>query len=376
MKLREMTIKNFRAIEALPLDFTDDLGRVHDIIVIVGPNGSGKSSILDAIWFGLMAQLPNKIEREGFRPEKEYVVHDRARFAQVDYELEITEAEREQIIQWRDELVELDAIGPYNYPDGRLGSITWTYPAQIGYEDQTRYEGYGGYRYNNTGYDWAILQGPKYSSRLRQLSARQIDGQKLAGGIYLFEQEREIDAPPVKNISTFPNDGAEALQAKLNIRELLINFGLSQQVRKFDLEDSWYYRIQSVFNTVCAPHKMGEVFSPVPGEWAIDFRDGDGNAYSFDGLSSGERSVLNFLVQYVYRRMSNAIILIDELELHLHPTWQRRLITGLRQLNDGNQFIITTHSLIIEQSVPSDAVIQLGQLDVPDWQYAISEDDA
>src|SRR6266545_3832571 len=49
MKLVELTITNFRHIEHLPLRFTDSVGRVRPVSLLVGPNTSGKTTILDAI---------------------------------------------------------------------------------------------------------------------------------------------------------------------------------------------------------------------------------------------------------------------------------------------------------------------------------------
>lgn len=38
------------------------------------------------------------------------------------------------------------------------------------------------------------------------------------------------------------------------------------------------------------------------------------------------------------------IVLIDEIELHMHPSWQRRILPTLRRTFPNIQFIITTHS--------------------------------
>ena len=40
----------------------------------------------------------------------------------------------------------------------------------------------------------------------------------------------------------------------------------------------------------------------------------------------------------------SGIILIDEIDLHMHPAWQRRILSVLRTLFPNVQFIITTHS--------------------------------
>ena len=65
MKITKVVIENFRHIEHLELDFTDSLGRVRDISVIVGPNTSGKTTILDAL--GLGVGVVTELYR--FRPE-------------------------------------------------------------------------------------------------------------------------------------------------------------------------------------------------------------------------------------------------------------------------------------------------------------------
>lgn len=42
--------------------------------------------------------------------------------------------------------------------------------------------------------------------------------------------------------------------------------------------------------------------------------------------------------------LGNGIVLIDEIELHMHPTWQRKIIPTLRKTFPNIQFIFTTHS--------------------------------
>jgi len=46
-----------------------------------------------------------------------------------------------------------------------------------------------------------------------------------------------------------------------------------------------------------------------------------------------------------------AIVLIDELDLHLHPQWQRQIINFLTNIFSQTQFIVTTHSPFIIQSI-------------------------
>ena len=77
---------------------------------------------------------------------------------------------------------------------------------------------------------------------------------------------------------------------------------------------------------------------------------------ALDQLSDGERGLLAVLFD-ITRRLAianpgldnpiaegKAIILIDEIELHLHPTWQRQVLRRLRNTFKSCQFIVTTHS--------------------------------
>jgi len=55
----------------------------------------------------------------------------------------------------------------------------------------------------------------------------------------------------------------------------------------------------------------------------------------------------------------NSIVLIDELELHLHPPLQQGLLKALRNLGNNNQFIVTTHSDAVTQIVPDESIRRL-----------------
>lgn len=45
--------------------------------------------------------------------------------------------------------------------------------------------------------------------------------------------------------------------------------------------------------------------------------------------------------------LGEGVVLIDEIELHMHPSWQRKILSTLRNTFPNIQFIVTTHSPII-----------------------------
>ncbi len=56
---------------------------------------------------------------------------------------------------------------------------------------------------------------------------------------------------------------------------------------------------------------------------------------------------------------TNGVVMIDELDLHLHPNWQRHVVSDLKKAFPNIQFVATTHSPFIVQSLSKDELINL-----------------
>jgi predicted ATPase len=366
MKLTKLHIQNFRGIQELDLDLTDDLGRTQDLIVIVGPNGSGKTSVLDAIWFGLEGLMQYGILRPGFRTERAYVVREGAEFTTIGYTVVVSKEEHTLGNTWGKALSEKETTtlnslnnvknpADYRMPEDLSGKIAWEYP------NQKDNEGYTG----NVALDINLARIRYFGEQLGRLTGQVIEDINVAGRVYLLEEERRIIADPITTVPTNADKDGE-----LDIRKVLVDYGIKEKLGTIDPIHSAYRLIQESFNYICMPRRMGEVYALTSySEYEIGFEDADGTKYTFDGLSSGERSVLNFLAQYFARQMQNSIVLIDEIETHLHPTWQRRLLSNLLRLNTdeghNNQFIITTHSPTIMMGLQPEQIIELDKLDEP-----------
>jgi predicted ATP-binding protein involved in virulence len=95
----------------------------------------------------------------------------------------------------------------------------------------------------------------------------------------------------------------------------------------------------------------------------------------FTNLSDGQRIVLTLVGDLVKRattlnphledrvlQQTPGVVLIDELDLHLHPKWQRRIIHDLRMMFPSLQFIATTHSpQLIGEAEPEEVILLGGQ---------------
>jgi predicted ATP-binding protein involved in virulence len=98
-----------------------------------------------------------------------------------------------------------------------------------------------------------------------------------------------------------------------------------------------------------------------------------GNQIPFEHLSDGQRTMLGLFCDLARRaailnphlqgeanEKTQGVVLIDELDLHLHPKWQRNIIESLRTTFPNIQFICTTHSPFLIQSLREGKLIQLG----------------
>ncbi len=90
--------------------------------------------------------------------------------------------------------------------------------------------------------------------------------------------------------------------------------------------------------------------------------------FQLEQLSAGEKMILGLVLEILYRISTgnpdmekpletDGIVLIDELELHLHPKWQATVLNALHQTFPNIQFIVTTHSPLVINHVQSDQLV-------------------
>jgi predicted ATP-binding protein involved in virulence len=91
----------------------------------------------------------------------------------------------------------------------------------------------------------------------------------------------------------------------------------------------------------------------------------------YEYLSSGFKSCMSLLLgiikeielrypeQDLYAQEFDGVVLIDEIEIHLHPEWQARITEALTTTFPSAQFIVTTHSPHVVQNAKSNQIIAL-----------------
>ena len=108
----------------------------------------------------------------------------------------------------------------------------------------------------------------------------------------------------------------------------------------------------------------------------------------FKNLSDGQRIVLTLVGDLAKRaatlnphlgdtvlEMTPGVVLIDELDLHLHPKWQRHVIRDLKKTFPAIQFIATTHSpQLIGEAQPEEIIRLGGQPPNPAQSFGMNSD--
>lgn len=96
-------------------------------------------------------------------------------------------------------------------------------------------------------------------------------------------------------------------------------------------------------------------------EYTLEFSFKDSRSITFETLPMGYKRIFSIVLDIAYRSFilndgveSEGIVLIDEIELHLHPTLQQEVLERLRKTFPKIQFIVTTHSPLVISNFKSD----------------------
>lgn len=89
----------------------------------------------------------------------------------------------------------------------------------------------------------------------------------------------------------------------------------------------------------------------------VTFRDANNCDLDVEELSDGFRSILSLTFELI--RQLVGVVLIDEIDAHLHPNWQRRIGRWFTTCFPQIQFIVTTHSPLVCQAAVHGSVFRL-----------------
>lgn len=356
MKIKELHLTNFRGFEQLDIVFPNRLA------VFIGVNGAGKSAVLDAIsssFYALFNKLnflsgavttPHNIPlsqkdiRNG--ANQEFNIRTKLNFNQYD-NIEVSQhyidkevrVFREQINnEWITNFLKRFEISKtFNLPIFLHLKVT-------GIENKRRYEEFSNDRERGELYAYENAFG-----------ASQIDYEDFVVW-FRYEEDKENE----KIIET-KNFDAKNLVLQTIRKAVSVFFS---QIKAENFGDLKIER----------KSKNSQSFSSLSDKSSLTIQKGNIRLL-VEQLSDGEKKLLTIVCD-IARRLTIAnpsltnplegegIVLIDEIDLHLHPQWQREVIPALLATFPNLQFIVTTHSPQVLSKVKKESIFILedGQL--------------
>lgn len=354
MKVQSVELKYFKKFRTPPVfDFTDpETGLARDLIVLIGMNGSGKTSLLQAIAAtlgtatGRLQKIPD-LEWAGFNYE--LLGNSWGRF------------QPEVTLQVQFSLQELQAVAEFYQKSQGMGHNLTVPPAQE-HSVKLRWRSPSERVQADTAAELFQFKGREYAKRL--LRSEGFQAFKRVGSVLWYTEQRTATSLTPENPEIRQEITEDILRDRLSKWRQFhqdVETGRINQLRPG--QKDLYAEIERAYKAVF-PERSFE--GPVPRENIDDilsepwFYLYDGkNQYEISEMSGGERAVFPILMDFANWNIHNSLILIDEIELHLHPPMQQAFLRSLTKLGNNNQFIITTHSDYVEQLVPEAHIIRL-----------------
>ena len=303
MKIRKLHIKNYKVFDDLELDFTDANGKTLDKVVLAGVNGCGKTTVLEII-----AKIVDGTIYDDLKIYKK---------SSIDVEIELTIKERK------------DSEGILNILSEEISLINKSIN-----ELQLIFS----------------LQLYKESSFFFLQSLRNIVPQLLYIPVDTVKQ----------NVSNGNN--VRVINVTSYVREmktLILNRITDDMFSNKDLAPrlSIEKEIKDINNTLYDMNLATKLVDFESKE--LVFKSANGQKIKFEDLSTGEQT-LYFRGIYLNKlNPQNSIIMIDEPEESLHPTWQQKVLKLYQNIGENNQVIVATHSPHIIGSSKAEEVFLL-----------------
>jgi len=349
MKLNHLSLANYRGFEQLDISFEPD------ITVIAGVNGVGKSALLSAI----VRCLSHTLRAHSFSKESpigmtqtdiktgknNLTVSTAFNYSNADVQVDISRPrgtapdEAKALAEKRDEL-------RFAIRETKKGSIE-----EKNLEDEIR----------NIELkiappeDLVSMRAIPHDSKEDVTQLNATDEHPIA--VY-YSTARFLSRLPISPPKTKGLELATAYVNALDQLEISLNDFANWYRVVAETEDSEhssriFQQLENAVSVFLGDVKELRLHPERPFRFSVQK---NGETFYLEQLSDGERGLLA-LVFDLTRRLAtanpisnnpiaegNALVLIDEIELHLHPKWQRKAIRRLREVFRNCQFIITTHS--------------------------------
>lgn len=360
MKLNQLSLRDYRCFDALEIDFHPEL------TVLVASNGAGKTSILDAIAIAFGPYVGAFDEAVGKHFEPSDIRQVRARTT-VTHEMEYSAKG-----------VRLEARGMIpgsvaerldDLPSIWRRSLTGPTKTKTSVKDAKELRDYGKRMQEavrTPGSDVVLPLLAYYGTgRLWQQKnqKRQSWSEKIVRTSRTVGYTDCLD--PASKYKAFVewfrywNFNAKELRIKaLELRETAV-------VSEFD---GYIESVSAAVNACLEPAGWKNIEYSFSRDALVAHHD-DFGELPVELLSDGIRNMIGMVADIGFRatklngqlgahaaKSTPGIVLIDEVDMHLHPRWQQTILSQLRDAFPRLQFIVTTHSPQVLTTVPSESI--------------------
>lgn len=344
MFLKSMVLHNFRCFSDLKVSFNNRL------TVVVGNNGAGKSTVLEAatIAAGTLTSAMDGLTNYGIKKnDAHYKCYDLG--SNIDVQPQFP--------------VEITATGDI---DGK--EITWS-------RSLSSAKGRGGLA---SAKELTAIAG-RYQERMRNGDKElklPIISYYGTGRLWAQHREKKNDTFEKNNRSNGYIDSLDGAANDKLMMKWFKKMTIQQLQRDRQIPEFTAVRmaLEQVFASITGYSDVTIQFNLDTDEIDVIYCDknNDHVRIPVSQLSDGYKCTISLIADIAYRMAilnpqlldrvlveTEGIVLIDEIDLHLHPTWQKRILKDLMEIFPKVQFIVSTHAPEVINSVKSDSIVIL-----------------
>lgn len=349
MKLNSIKISNYRCFKEAEIDFDEHT------TLIVGKNGAGKTAILDAIAVAVstfLLGIDGGVSRSISKDDARYEFHD----------LDGTVDPQHQFP------VSIESIG--DCLDN--SDVKWVRSL------------------NSESGNTTIKESRELTNISKEAQKRIMEGDKTlilplisyygTGRLYAQKKEKKN----IKSLTEFKRQvGYVDCMAAQSNEKLMLNWfqiqtlkSLQEQQRTGKVEKPLLLKtvesaICKCFERISGSKNAEIVFDLDTHRLVLNFESADGclQKFAMDEMSDGYKNTLSMIGDIAYRMAvlnpmlgdkvleeTSGVVVIDEIDLHLHPQWQQTIISDLNVIFPKIQFIVSSHAPAIINSVAREQI--------------------
>lgn len=349
MKLNNIKITNYRCFKEAELDFDEH------ITLIVGKNGAGKTAILDAVAVSVstfLLGIDGGVSRSILKDDARYEFHDLNGTIDPQHQFPVSIESTGDCLDTKD----IKWVRSLNSESGKTtvkdaGDLT-----NIAREVQNQIM---------TGDKSLVLPMISYYGTGRLYAQKKEKRNKES----LTEFKRQVGY-------------VDCMAAESN-EKLMLNWFQTQTLKSLQQQQKTGLLekpilLKTVEKAICKSYERisgarnaNLFFDLDTHKLVLEFESADGCAQRFamDEMSDGYKNTLSMIGDIAYRmavlnpvlgnqvlEKTSGIVLIDEIDLHLHPQWQQTILNDLHAIFPGIQFIVSSHAPAVINSVSREQI--------------------